>query len=58
MNEISAGRVYGATENAVSTITEGLGLEAVDKVRVTGISRTDCSSDLSLQLITDWLLEK
>ncbi|HBB94081.1 MAG TPA: oxidoreductase [Blastocatellia bacterium] len=30
--------VYAATKNAVSTITEGLRLEAGDKLRVTGIS--------------------
>lgn len=39
--------VYAATKNAVRTITEGLLLEAGDKLRVTGISPGFVSTNLA-----------
>ena len=39
--------VYAATKNAVRTVTEGLRLEAGDKLRVTGISPGFVSTNLA-----------
>jgi NADP-dependent 3-hydroxy acid dehydrogenase YdfG len=39
--------VYSATKNAVRTVTEGLRLEAGDKLRVTGISPGFVSTNLA-----------